>query len=374
MSGVDVIPVRSRGEMRAFIDLPWTIYQGDANWIPPLKPSLARLLEPKEHPYWQQARRELYLARRGSEVVGRIAAIVDDQYNQYQQERMGAWGFFECRQDPETAAALFATAEGWVRQQGMEFFRGPLNPSLNYEAGLLIQGFASPATLMMTYNPPYYPELVHFCGFRKEKDLLAYHFPVDYHPPEWAISVGQRLLEKEDVAIRPMDPKRFEEEVRLLTEIYNESWARNWGFVPITLAESRDMVKELLPVAELDLTFFVLYRGEPVGVCIIIPDINPLLRRFNGKLGLSALIKKHLFWSEISGLRGLIFGIKEQYRQMGLPLVVFYHLFKVVERNQQYRYVELGWNLEDNDAINRLYEDGGLRPHKRYRIYRKDLD
>jgi len=373
VAGVDVIAVQSREEMQAFIDLPWTVYQADANWIPPIKAHLARLLNPGEHPFWRQARRELFLARRGRQVVGRIAALVDEGYRRYQGEKMGGWGFFECLQDPEAAGALFVQAESWARRQGAEFLRGPLNPSLNYEAGLLVQGFEARPTLMMTYNPPYYLDLVRFSGFRKEKDLLAYHFSLEHEPPAWTYDVGRRLLEKEAVTIRRMEPKRFEEEVRLLTDIYNDSWAHNWGFSPITLEESREMVRELLPVAEPDLAFFILHRNEPVGVCIIIPDLNPLLRRFNGKLGLSALIKRHLYWKEITGLRGLIFGVKEQYRQMGLPLAAFYHLLAVVERNPQYRYVELGWNLEDNDAINRLYEEGGLRPSKRYRLYRKAL-
>lgn len=373
MGGVSVIPVQSQREMKAFIDLPWELYQDDPRWIPPIKSHLIRLLTPGRHPFWEFSRRELFLALRGSEVVGRVAAIVDDHYNDYQQEHMGIWGFFECRRDPEAAGGLLAAAARWVRQQGMEFIRGPLNPSLNYEAGLLVQGFESRPTFLMTYNPPYYPELVMLSGFRKEKDLLTYLSTRDQKPPDWAMALGARLAQKQEVVIRNMNPKRFEEEVRLLTQIYTESWGQNWGFVPPTVAEVREMVREMYPIFDLDLAFFLYVREEPVGVCIVLPDITPLLKRFNGKLGLGALIKKHLYWSEVNGCRGFILGVKEAYRQMGAPLVALHYLMLAAEHKLQYRYVELGWNLEDNQAINLLYEESGLRPHKRYRIFRKDL-
>jgi GNAT superfamily N-acetyltransferase len=373
MAGIEVIPVRSRAEMKAFIDLPWSIYQGDLNWIPPIRSSLARLLDPDRHPFWACARRELFLAVRGSGVVGRIAAIVDNNYNSYHRERMGGWGFFECTNNPEAAVALFSAAEVWVRNEGMEFLRGPLNPSTNYEVGMLMQGFESPPALGMAYNPPYYVELAHFSGFRKEKDLLSFLIPRSFRPPDWAVSLAKRFEKKGEIIIRKPVIRNLDAEVELLSRIYNECLARNWGFVPMTVEEARDSVKEMLPFVDMDLTFFIHYKDDAVGVCLILPDISPLLKRFNGRLGLGALIKKHRYGSEIKGLRGLIFGIKEEYRQMGVPYVAFNYLLEVLKKKENYQYLELGWNLEDNQAINRLYEEGGFKPHKRYRIYRKEL-
>ena len=159
----------------------------------------------------------------------------------------------------------------------------------------------------------------------------------------------------------------------LLNRIYNECWARNWGFVPMTVEEMRDSIKEMMPFADTDLTFFIQYKEEVVGVCFIIPDISPLLKRLDGRLGLGALIIKYLYSSEIKGVRGLIFGVKEEYRQMGVPFVAFNYLMEMAKKKENYQYIELGWNLEDNEAINRLYDEGGARPHKRHRIYRKDL-
>jgi hypothetical protein len=373
MSGLEVRPVNRRAELRAFIELPWDIYRNDPNWVPPIKSSLAALLNPRKHPFWKFSERELFLAIRGSEPVGRIAAIVDGNYNQYHGERMGAWGFFECARDPEAAAALFRAAEDWARLKKMSFLRGPLNPSTNYEVGLLVQGFDSPPCLMMPYNPGYYLELVHFCGFRKEKDLLAYRFTSEYEPPGWVRDMAQRLSQKGDMIIRHMDPKRFGSEVRLMNRIYMECWADNWGFVPMSDDELEVSAREMAYIFDPDLGFFLYDGEEAIGVCLILPDINPLLKRFNGTGGLLALLRKYLHWSEVSGMRGLMLGVKPAFRQMGAPFVMFDHLMQVLRAKEQFRYIELGWNLEDNDAINLLYEEGGGKPYKRYRIYRKDL-
>jgi hypothetical protein len=373
MAGVSVIPVQSKRDMKTFVDLPWELYRDDPYWIPPVKSQVIQLLTPGRHPFWTFSRRELFLALRGSEVVGRIAAIVDDHYNDYQQEKMGGWGFFECQRDPEAAGALFATAIDWLRRQGMEFIRGPLNPSMNYESGLLVHGFESRPTFLMTYNPPYYLELVKLSGFRKEKDLLTYLSTRDTKPPEWALNLGERLAQKQEVVVRKMNPKHFDDEVRLLTRLYLECWGHNWGFSPPTASEVRDMVQSIYPILDLDMAFFLYVQDEPMGVCVVLPDVTPLLKRFNGKLGLGALLKKHLYWSEINGCRGFILGVKEEYRQVGAPLVALHYLMEAAKDKPQYYYVELGWNLEDNQAINVLYEESGLRPHKRYRIYRRDL-
>ena len=158
-----------------------------------------------------------------------------------------------------------------------------------------------------------------------------------------------------------------------MNRIYNECWSNNWGFAPMTDDEIRETARSLIHIADMDLAFFLYYKDEPVGVSLLIPDVNPLLKRFDGRGGLSALIKKHVYWSDVTGLRGVLFGVKEAYRQMGLPLVALDYLIGVIKRKKQYRTIELGWNLEDNHAINTLYEEGGLKPTKRYRLYRKDL-
>jgi len=373
MVGIEIITVQSRAELKDFIDLPWNIYAGDPHWVPPLKKEVRRMLDPGKHPFWEFSERILLLARRGSETVGRIAGIIDRHHNTLHHEQMGIWGFFECTNDPEAALALFASVERWARRKEMTFLRGPLSPSINYEAGLLIEGFDSPPALMMAYNPPYYPQLIKSCGFTKEKDLFSFIIDGAYRLPEWLESLAARVARKKGIHLRPFQLKDPVPELALVREIFNDCWANNWGYVPLSDNEIREIGKGMMEIADPDLAFFIYYQDDPAGVCVILPDINPLLKRFNGRIGLSGLLKYLLYRREITGLRGLLFGIKEKYRQLGLPLVVFRHLYEVVRKKEKYRYLELGWTLEDNESINFLVEEAGARIHKKYCIYRRSF-
>ena len=373
MAGVEIVTVESRAELKDFINLPWRIYAEYPNWVPPLKKEVRRMLDTSEHPFWEFSERVLFLARRGTKTVGRIAGIIDRHYNQFHGEKMGIWGFFECDDDQEAAAALLASVETWVRQKGMTFMRGPLNPSTNYEVGLLIEGFDYPPALMMTYNPTYYPMLVESCGFAKEKDLLAFLIDGDYRLPEWMDSLAGRIARKKCIHIKNINPKDADAEFDRIREIYNDSWSSNWGFVPLSINEIRDIQKSVMKFADPDLAFFIYYENEPAAVCVIFPDINPLLKRLNGRIGAMGLLKAFLYRREIKGMRLLIFGIKEKYRQMGIPILAFHHIYEVVRSQEKYRYLELGWTLEDNEAINTLVEESGAKAYKKYRIFRKSL-
>jgi hypothetical protein len=371
MAGIEIITVERRSELREFIDLPWKIYGEYPHWVPPLKKEVRCLLDPSIHPFWEFSERILFLARRGTETVGRIAGIIDRHNNEFHAEQMGTLGFFECADDPEAASALFSSVETWVRRKGMTFLRGPLNPSINYEAGLLIDGFEYPPALMMPYNPPYYPRLIESCGFSKEKELLSFMIDGEYRLPEWLDRLAQRLAGKKSIHIRPFRLKDPVPELALVREIFNDCWSGNWGYVPLSDHETREIGKSMVRIADPDLAFFIYYEDDPAGVCVILPDVNPLLKRLNGHIGLTGLLKFLLYRREITGLRGLLFGIKEKYRQLGLPLVVFRHLYEVVRKNGKYHSMELGWTLEDNESINFLVEEAGARIHKKYCIYRK---
>lgn len=373
MANVEIVTAVGGSEFKDFIDLPWTIYADFPQWVPPLKKEVRRMLDPGGHPFWEFSERVLFLARRGKKTVGRIAGIIDRHHNEFHREQMGAWGFFECADDPEAASALFLSVETWVRSKGMTFMRGPLNPSLNYEAGLLIDGFDSPPALMMPHNPPYYPRLIESCGFTKEKGLFSFLIDGEYRLPEWMESLAERLARKKGIHIRPFRLKEPVSELALVREIFNDCWSSNWGYVPLSDHEIREIGKSMVAIADPDLAFFLYYEDEPAGVCVVLPDINPLLKRFNGRIGLSGLLKILLYRREITGLRALLFGIKEKYRQLGLPLLAIRHLYEAARKKGKYRSLELGWTLEDNESINSLVEEAGARIHKKYSIYRKAL-
>ena len=373
MAGIEIVVVEGGSELKEFIDFPWSLYAEYPRWVPPLKKEVSRLLDPRRHPFWSSAERRLFLARRGSQVVGRIAGIIDHRYNEFHGEQMGIWGFFECADDPAAAATLFSAVETWARRKGMTFVRGPLNPSTNYEVGLLVEGFDYPPVLMMPYNPPYYSRLVESCGFAKEKDLLAFLIDGDYRLPEWMDSMAGRIARKKGIHIRLIRPKDYDAEFALIREIYNDSWSANWGFVPLSDEEMRDIQKSVKSFADPDLAFFIYCEDEPAAVCVIFPDINPLLKRLNGRIGLLGLLKALLYSRKINGLRLLMFGVKEKYRQLGVPMLAFHHIYEVVRKKRKYQYLEMGWTLEENEAVNTLAVEASARPYKRYRIFRKSL-
>lgn len=373
MAGVEIIAVADKKALQEFIDLPWKIYAAYPKWVPPLKKEVRRLLDPQSHPFWEFSERILFLARRGSEPVGRIAGIIDRHYNQCHNEKMGVWGFFECADDPEAAAALFAAVETWIRQKGMTFLRGPLSPSLNNESGLLVEGFEYPPVVGMAYNPPYYLGLVEACGFTKEKDLLAFLIDGEYRLPDWMERLAERTAQKKGVRIRHVDPQQMDAEYDLIREIYNDSWAGNWGFVPLTANEMREIQKNVKTFADPGLVFFIYYDDEPAAVCVIFPDVNPLLKRLNGRIGLIGLFKALIYRREIKGLRLLMFGVKEKYRQLGLPLLAFRHIYQIGREQNSYQNLEMGWTLEDNESINGLIEEAGGKRYKKYRIFRKSF-
>jgi GNAT superfamily N-acetyltransferase len=373
MRDLQILPVSNDRDLNDFICFPWKVYPQDSNWVPPLKKEIQRLLDVEKHPFWKFSRRKLFLARRGGEIVGRIAGIIDDNHNKYHNERMGAWGFFECMNDREAASRLFSAVEDWVAKEGMTFLRGPLNPSTNYTVGLLIEGFEQKPTIMMPWNHPYYVDLVEGAGFTKVKDLITMYMTQEDRPSERIERLARRVEEKGKIRSRNGSRKNVDSEMALIADIYKSAWADNWGFIPMTEDEVREMGRNLLPIMREELTFFMYCEDEPVGVVIILPDMNPLLKRLNGKIGPAGIIKYLLYRREVRGYRGVIFGVKKPYQKRGVPLVAANHLTRFLRGKKGADYLELGWNLEDNDGINKLEIEGGARINKKYRIYEKSL-
>lgn len=375
MSQVEISPVRDKKDLKAFIDLPWSIYAGDPNWVPPIKRMQKRLLNPAKHPYWQFSRRELFLARRSGQVVGRVMAHVDSNHNQFHHEKMGAWGFFESIEDPEVSRALFQAVEDWHRSRGSQFLRGPLNPSTNYEVAMLIEGFDMPPVLMMTYNPAYYPELVEDYGFTGEKDLFSFYS--DQHKMhQWDLSLAERIAKRSEITIRLRDDKRLDDDIALLNNIYRDCWSDNWGFVPTTdreIKESARDLKMLLPMADRGYSFFLCHKGKEVGGCLVLPDFYQLQKILNGSMGPIALLRMWLKRREMTGLRCLMLGVPKGIRRAGFALVGLAQIESIFQADTQFHTFDMGWTLEDNTDVNQMLLKGGMDLYKRYRIYRKDL-
>ncbi len=372
---VQIEPVRSRADFKAFATFPWKVYKRDPNWVPPLIVDVLKMLDPAHHPFHEHAEVQCFLARRGSrrnggpsgEVVGRIAAIVNRAHNEIHEEKTGFFGFFETLPDPSVPPALLQTAAEWLRARGMERMRGPANFSSNEEWGLLIDGFDRPPMVMMTYNPREYARYLEDFGCIKAKDILAYYLESDT-PPDRLLRVADRIVRETGVTIRSMDMKRFPEEVAIVREVYNAAWERNWGFVPMTEGEIAHMAKELKPVVDPELVLFAEVAGKPVGFAMALPDLNRALKKANGRLWPFGLVKMLIEAKRIHELRVLTLGLVPEYRKRGIDVLMYLRLFQNGTR-RGYRAGEFSWVLEDNAAMRKPLENMGAHVYKTYRLY-----
>lgn len=371
--GVQISPVRNRRDLQLFVKFPWRMYRANSVWVPPLLFDLRRLLNPRRHPFHQHAAVQYFLARQGDEVIGRIAAIVNHEYIRFHNEATGFFGFFDCVEDQHVAAALLEAAEQWLTAHGMRHVLGPMNFSTNEECGVLIDGFQYPPAVMMPYNWPYLGSLIETAGYHKAKDLLAYFIDATKATTPERLSQGvERLQQHYDIAIRPINLARFQQDVELILEVYNSAWERNWGFVPLTKEEIDDLAKQLKQIGNPHLCLLAETKQEAVGFALALPDYNQVLRRLNGRLFPFGLLKLLWYRRYIDGARVLTLGLKPGYRRMGIDAMLYLRLWEEAPKNG-YPLVECSWILEDNWPMRRGLERMGAQLRKTYRIYEKAL-
>ncbi len=363
--------VITRRDLKRFLTFPWAVYRGNPHWVPPLLREEKKTLTPGRHPFWEHAERALFLALRNGEPVGRIAAIADRDYIEYHREQTGYFGVFECLDDPEAARILFQAAGEWLRSRGLKKMIGPLNPSTNGTCGFLLEGYDSPPRLMMPYTLPYYHDLMAACSLTKAKDLLAYRIPVpkEMNPRLEKIAA---VLKKKGLSVRNIRMDDFHNELKLVREIYNSAWAKNWGFVPITEAEITAMAKELKPLVIPELVYFAEYQGKAVGFYLVLPDYNQAIKKMNGRLTPLAIIRFLLARRKIDAVRLMMAGIEEEYQKKGLDGILYLESARTT-RDLGYVDSEISWLLEDNLLVIRAAEMMGGSLYKKYRIYQKFL-
>ncbi|WP_426752178.1 N-acetyltransferase [Myxococcus sp. Y35] len=375
-SDVQVTPVRGEAERMQFIRLPYALYKNDPHWVAPLEMERRDFLDPKKNPFFEYGEVELFLARRGTELVGRIAAIRNPRHMEIHGTKEGFFGLFECVNDAGIARALLDAAASWLRQRGMNAMLGPANFSSNQDWGLLIEGFDSPPAVMMPHNPPYYLPLLEACGLTKAKDLYAFELSSSAQPPEKVVRISEKIRQREGVIVRPVDMKNLDAEVKRIRDIYNSAWEKNWGFVPFTDAEFDHLAKELKTVVRPELALMAEVQGEPVAFSLTVPDANQAIRAANGRLttfGLPiGLVKLALASRRINRLRLIILGIKEGYRRRGLDAILYLDTLRTAKR-LGYVGGEISWTLEDNHLVNRAIESMGAQRSKTYRVFQRAL-
>ena len=346
MTRVEVAPVTNGRDLERFIGFPYDLYRGDPTWVPQLRMDVRTLLSPKKNPFFQHAEAQYFLARSdGGRIVGRIGAVKNDAHNQLHKDRIGFYGFFESVDDPEVARALFDTAAGWLRGKGFDTMRGPMNPSINDDCGLLVDGFDTPPVILMPHNPRYYVPLHEGYGFRKAKDLLAFAGS-GMTPPERLMRAATLLAERKGITLRGLNMKRFAAEVELVKQLYNEAWELNWGFVPMTEAELEHLAKQLKPIVIPDLVVFAEVKGKVVGFAVALPDFNVALKHNpSGRIwGLPTIL-----WHarKISRARIPLLGTIKEYRGRGVDALL-YHWIWTKASARGITWGEGGWILEDN--------------------------
>lgn len=372
MSAITVRPVVTKADEKKFIKFQWVPYRGNPYWVPPLLMDRRKLIDRKNNPFYRHAVTELFLAEREGKVVGRIGAIVNDNHNKEHSENIGFFGFFECVDDQAVANALLDTARGWLRQKGVTAMRGPASPSVNDEYGLLIEGFDRLPAVLMTYNPPYYQKLLETYGLAKAQDLVAYYLHSDKVFNEKFSRIADIVKRKADLKIRQLDMKRFDEEVKLIRDLYARGWSRNWGEVPMTEEEFNYVAKDLKAIVDPRLVIIAESKGKPVGFGMTLPDLNQILVHNKRGWLIPAIIRMLLFKKKMDRVRIIILGVIPEYANTGIGGALFYETGRRCVENG-YPHGEASWVNEDNVMMNRGAELMQGIVDKRYRVYQMAL-
>lgn len=370
MAEVVVKPVLSRREKKLFLQYPWKQYAGDPIWIPPLRGYQKEQVGYAKNPFYDRNEIQTFLALRGGEVCGRIAAILNVGHNEHHKENIGFWGFFESIDDQEVADALFSAVRDWFAERGIHQLRGPTNPSLNSEIGLLIEGFDTSPYFMMTYNPPYYEGLVEGSGFRKSQDLYAYWGSIDMLPAvlERLTPICEQIIERFEVNVRSLDKTRFREDVEAFVTVYNRAMSNTWGFVPMTKEEVQHQAKGLRQLMVPELAIAAEIGGQIVGACFALLDFNPRIKEINGRLFPFGFWKLLSNKRAIKRLRLISTNVIPEYQLHGIGLVLMSGIVpKALEWGMEE--AEFSWVLESNSFSRGSLEKGGAKRTKTYRIY-----
>ena len=371
---IQVKPVRTALDLRRFIELPYKLYRGDPHWIAPLRIAQKDILNTRRHPFYKTSDAEMFLAERDGRIVGRVMAIVNHAHNEFHNERAGFFGFFEVENDREATAALLDAARDWVRARGVEVIRGPVNPSTNYECGLLVEGFDLDPMVMMTYNPPYYAELLEACGMKKAMDLYAYDIAASYFNHSNKLQrVAERLRKKSNIKVRTVNMKDFKNEVGIIRRVYNDAWSRNWGFVPMSEEEFDHMAKDLKQIVDPRVVLIAEQvtedgKTKPVGFLLAIPDINRALKKIHGRLLPVGLLKLLWYSRKLGAIRVITMGGILEFQSLGIGSIFLDEIYRRAPA-AGLGTGEMSWVLENNVMMNRAAELVGGRRSKTYRIY-----
>jgi len=377
MGSLEIRPVHSTGDLRRFIRLPFRLYRDEPKWVAPLIFERRQFLDRRKNPFFEHGRAEYFLALRDGRPVGRITAQVDDNFQRFQGNRWGWFGFFECERDPEAAGALLDRAEQWLRGQGCDRMVGPADFTTNDECGVLVEGYDLRPMILEPWHPPYYRDLLESQGLSKRIDLLMWSLEMgrlkqgtSFHP--MIHEAAEKAQSEHGVVLRAMRRNDLEAEVHRFMDIYNEAWGDNWGFVPITDAEVRFQAENLKPVLSEDWAMIAERNGEVLGAALTLPDINQVLVRMKGRLLPFGWLRFLLGRRKIDRIRVFALGVRPQHQHLGVAAALFVRHLEASAKTG-IPAGEMGWILETNEPMNRAMEGMGGEVVKKYRLFELGL-
>ena len=382
-SNIIVTPVDGKADLKAFVDLQWEIYKDDPAWVPQLKEEIHGLLTPGKNPFHEHAEHCYFLARRGGEVVGRISAHYDKLALAMPAEQgmgpgTGNFGLFEAK-DAEAAAALIATAENWLRDQGMTHVLGPISLSIWEEPGLLVKGHDHSPTVMMGHNRPEYRGWIEAAGYAPVKTLNTYELDITTEFPPLIQRIIASGEKSPRINIRRVDKSKFDREAAIILSILNDAWGNNWGFVPITDSEVAFTGKKLKPIVFPDLIRIAELDGEPVAFMMTLPDLNEALKPLNGNLFPFGWIKL-LWWlrkPKCRTMRVPLMGVVQRLQSSRMASQLAFMMIEYIRRDAITKFGstrgEIGWVLDDNQGMNAIADAIESTVNKSYVVYRKGL-
>lgn len=370
--------VTNKKDLIRFIKFQWEVYKNDKYWVPQLISDLKLLFDEKKNFFWEHAERKLFFIEDNKgKILARAAGVIDYNFIKFHNEQTGFFAFFEClnlENSKEVSSLLLSAVEMWLKEKGMKKIIGPTAPSTNDEMGLLYEGYDSEPVLMMPYNPAYYHELLLNYGFKKAKDLYAYKITKQTLEKQRIEKLVDMVLKKNpNLIVRSVNLKNFKKEISYAVEIYNAAWEKNWGFVPWTEKEFVSQALRLKPLLKPEFVLFAFINDEPVGMIISVPNYNEVLKKLNGRLGPIEILKFLYYRNKIKSLRTMIMGVKKEYRNRGIEVVMYYKTM-LEGLKQGYEWGELSWILEDNTMMTRAAEALGGVVYKKYRVYEKAID
>jgi GNAT superfamily N-acetyltransferase len=374
---LEIRPVTTKSERKAFIDFPYRLYAQEPTWVPPLRFERKKHLDPNKSPFFEHAEVQLFLAERDNEVVGRISAHIDHALDRHKGTEWGLWGFFESVDDQAVADALLEAVEAWHRGRGRDRMIGPFDFSTNHECGLLVEGHDRDPIILTNWHFPYYQRLLESYGMSKAMDTLMWELWVQdrerVHPAIWAMA--DKVESEHGIVCRGFRKKDLDSEVGKFLEVYNEAWEDNWGSVPLTEGEIRAYAKDLKPVLDENWAMMAERKdtGEVVGAALTLPDFNQALKATkDGRLFPFGWLKVLRAQKKINAVRVFALGVKRDYQHTGVAAKLYEMHFDAAARTPQ-KGGEMGWILETNTAMNRGMEGMGGRVVRRYRFYEKLL-